>query len=405
MEKYTSNKLIHKLFIHIYLFTTIVVSCQPKELLTSTLNVASFQFKEAKVSDVVATENLVTVRVPYGTNVKSLTPTFLVEGEGQIIPSLTTSFDFSVPVYFTVVHPSGGKIIYTIKVVTEEQPTPIISSFSVDSLEAGERFIIKGGNFGKFGLDIKTALLNEKTVSSVLQHRLIDSTQLEIFVPDTLSPSTYAINVQVKEKNVLSSKRIRILYPTPLLEKTHKINYLQQDTVYVSGRFLDSERYTFHLLLSNSASEYYLPFYKLYQNSLGFIVPKNTKPGTYSVAIENTSEKKISKKLATPLTILDKINPYVVGISGNKTAFKAGETVRFSTINFLNFPIRFYQVQLKNNDTTIFQNGIFDAKSQELSLVLPENLTKGNYQLSFFLNHPEKAYSYSFSIDIQLQVY
>ena len=381
-----------------------ILSCKPQELLVSSLDVPSFSlqgFPKAVFTPI--NETVISISVPYGTNLKDLKLNFKLLGEGTVIPASGVSQDFSKPVYFTTVHPSGGKKIYEIRIVSADQPAPTLVGFSKDSLLAGDSFIVSGQYFGKFGLDVSVAMVTNGLENKAIGYRLIDSTRIEVSIPDTLKPNFYNVLVGIKDKKVTSSKQVRIKYPKPILQSLNRVNVLPQDTISLKGRFLDAKNNTFIVKLQKGADVVQLQQVIVgNENNFKVVLAKDLSAGSYAVSVLNKSQQTNSSVLASELVVFDPQKPYVTQIIGTKTSYAAAESLGFKTINFEKAGARFYQVALKGSTESYFTNGI-ETKNQ-LSIELPAGIKKGVYELSFTLTNPTTGYSYSFSIDQKLTI-
>lgn len=380
-------------------------SCKENELLFSQIDTSTIRFSEVAITSLEVKENEIYLTVPYGTNLQSLTPDFNLTLDGEVIPALGKAYNFSKPVYFTVVHSTGGKQIYTFYVTTDDQPAPEITSISATEIEAGQTFQLKGHYFGNYSLGIKVALVNENQLTAALPHQLKDSTTLVVTVPDSVATGNYQVALQVKDKNTLSSQKIKIAYPTPLIFEIKGKYALDGDTVRLTGKYLDlkQNQFTVSLLNKSNSVETKVLSTQSSTEELKVIIPKETLPSTYSLQINNKTTQKVSKELGEALVVYSSQRPFVNGIVGGKTTIKAGESIEFTTQNFEKESIRFYQVQLEGTTSQITLNGIYDAASKQLKIELPSQLTKGSYQLRFLLSNPSENYYYSFRINTQLE--
>ena len=399
-----------KLLLQSICLALLLVSCKENELLFSNLAIDSISLKETTVTSVVfnAEKGIVTITVPYGQSITQLSPRFILEGEGESIPASGTTQNFTQPVYYTIIHPTGGKKIYQFVVVQDVQPTPVITSFSVDELTAGEKFIVTGKYFGNFGLALKAAFLtNDKLISS-LAIRLIDDTQVEISVPDTLTPTTYKVSIGVNDKSVISTKLLKVNYPPPYISAVSRKNVLPSDTIKVNGRFLNQQLYDFELLLSKNEQTTVVSPLKTATSKndteLIFVLPKGLSSGNYEMVIANKTTTRKSLTFQTKLNVQDPNLPNIIGINQPKAVYIKGETISFQTLNYDKVSPRFYQILLKKGAVTIAQNGTYTPNTKLLSLELPTEIEAGTYQLDFFLSNPTANYQFGFSTDFIITI-
>lgn len=392
-------------------FTTLAIclllfsSCRPDDIETTSINTETISLENIRILNITENEQVITITVPYETDMKSLVPFFKLKGEGEIIPNLGKAFDFSKPVQFTIVHPSGGKNIVTINVKQDEQPTPVINQFSANEVEAGTKLTVIGKNFGKFTLGLTVNLLNEKQESILLSHELIDDKGIELTIPDTLRPQNYKVQVKVNKKTVVSTETLKVTYPTPLITSTEGRFFTQNDSLLLNGLYLNNAQYEFKVYFQNQneLKESKVSNKRFEKNKLQTQVPASLSAGKYDIVIENISTQKKSKKLSEVIEVFDALRPFVRGLKQVKN--EASETeLRFSTINFEKEPIRFYQVQLTNQNTQYVLNGIFNATEKQLQVILPSAIQKGTYSIAFSLSNPAQNYNYRFQINTKLEV-
>lgn len=404
--------MVHFLFQRTTFFVVIVLgivqlqSCQPDDLQLSSIDTSSIQLKGISLVNTTVEGQEITLTVPYGTNLGALQPTFRLTDGGEVVPKLGGTFDFSKPVYFTVVHPSGGKQIYTFIVSTEEQPAPIITSFSAQEIEAGQSFELKGHYFGNYGLGIKVALVNTNQLTAALRHQLKDSTTLVVTVPDSLASGAYQVALQVKDKSTVSSQKIKITYPTPIISQFLEKYALDGDTVRLLGKYLDlkQNQFTVSFLDKSNVIETKSLSTQATSQELKIIIPTGTLPSTYTTRINNKTIQKNSKELAEAIVVYSSKRPYVQGIVGNQQQAKVGEEIYFDTKNFEKEPIRFYQVQLTNGSSQYTLNGVYDTKNKQLQVSLPPTIQKGTYAIGFLLSNPSENYYYRFHINTKLEL-
>ncbi len=382
------------IFFSIYLF-----AC--KNDFEADLNPAihSFSFSNGLIVNSSISQNQVSILLPYGTDLKNLIPNIGVENTVDIIPKSGLQQDFSKPVYYTLIGENGTKVIYTVKVILEPQPMPIISTIEKDTTEAGLTNIIIGKNFGDFAYGLKTNLINSLGESQEIPFKLLDSTKIEILVPISTKVGNYKIKIKVNTLEAISTTTLQVGYPSPQIVSLSHKNILSNDTLWVTGKYFDPS-FTFSAVFKKLNTTFERPIVSLKNNQLG-IIPKDLV-GFYDIYISNTSERKLSKLTSFNVNIFDQNKPFISKIVSPKDFYRKGDILIFDTKNFDKAPARFYQVILKNSQKTHLQNGLFS--NGKLSIILPENIEKGNYGVSFILFDPQIAYSYSFETDLVIKL-
>ncbi|UBM60709.1 hypothetical protein LAG90_08680 [Marinilongibacter aquaticus] len=381
------------------------LSCKEASEILPTLDASTFYFKELAESQLEIKGHDLLIKVPSGTNLHSLTPSFSVEEGVKVVPSLGGDFDFSNPVFFTLIHPSGGKTVYSIVVEWLDAPAPLILGFGADEVTAGESFSLLGEHFGLHNPDIHVVLFNHDVLTGALDHNLVDSQTLEVTVPDTLQTGEYSLSLSVRDNQVVSSSKIRIRYPHPAIDKLFFENYLQGDTLFFKGNFVNTSLFHFYMEFLNAVNKSALSVQHANEKEEQFVViPKDFKTGQYQVALFNASEKTRSGVWPESIRIYDRERPFVKELAKVQHVVKPNAWVHFSTINFIEEEYRFYQVSLKGAGGVFVQNGIFNSEEKKLSVKIPEDIPLGDYAVSMELVKTDLEHTYSFETNIRLSI-
>jgi hypothetical protein len=346
----------------------------------------------------------IVVEVPYQTSLVRITPQIKVTDKASIVPLSGVPQDFTQKVYYTLSSKEGMKVIYSVEVKTSSQPNPEILSLEKDSVEAGFDFIIRGNNFGKFSLDVKAFLQDIQQKETQLLHQLIDSTTIKLKIPIDLGVGNYLIKLQIKSKSVFSEKRVFISYPAPQLKGLEKGNFLNTDTLWVLGKYIDASRYQFSAELQSNSSTKIINQVSQKADYLGFLLNPTVLPQAYEVKLYNQSERKYSREKGYQIQVYSFNKPFIKEIQSPKATYQKGETITLNTLNFTEASARFYQVSLQNGGKNYTQNGIYDSAKKTLTFSLPANIEKGTYKLSVTLTEPDRAYNYSFDTDLIIAV-
>lgn len=378
------------------------LSCEKDKQPEAPPQILAFSFPGTNVISVQIDHELKIVKVmlPYRSEVKGLTPLVQFSSDSEIIPASGMEQDFSRPVYYTLISDRGVKVIYTVRIETEEQPSPSIVAFEKDSVEAGKEFTVLGKHFGSIQPEVDCFLIDRSGFAQKVTSKLVDSSHLNLSIPLEVLPGEYFMKIKVRNKEIQSDRKMIVTYPSPQLISLSAANLLAGDTLWVSGKFLDSEKYTFQLQLSNESEELQLALAEEKQGQLGFLVPGTTDAGVYEVKVFNQTENRSGKNTLS-VHVYDHRKPFVTGVLNPESTYKAGDVVDFSIVNFESYPIRFYQVELYSASGSYIQNGLC---GETLQITLPANIKKGNYNLRFYLSNPARNYGYKFLIDKVLTV-
>lgn len=384
--------------------TFLLVSCQKKELLSSDKKIVSFALPNLPTAKIVLddTKQTISITFPYNSLIEAIAPKITISEGAMVVPASGQTLNFAQPVFFTLTAADGSKIIYTVVVKTQAQPLPILSKLSADSVEAGKEIILTAKNLGNFPLDITIQLVNAKNESFPAAFSYIDSTQLRLKTPIDIAPDRYNINLKVKTQQTISSQSLVISYPSPQLIQLQKRNILQGDTVWVTGKYNDATKYQFKLLLTNGSTKTELPYLLTKANTMGFKTSTQLSENPYQVYLWNKTENKKSIESGFNLQVYDASKPFVSGIINPQANYSKGSKVFFKTLNINQNTARFIQFSLINKNQSYYQNGIFDAKTTQLQLDLPANISAGTYSLNVSLINSSGSIFQSIDLDNEL---
>ncbi|NBB31945.1 hypothetical protein [Cellulophaga sp. BC115SP] len=382
-----------KIKLHLFVIVFFLHSCKSVEdkidILPSISSVSLGRTLILK-TEILEAERKVLLWVPYQTDLSSIVPTILTKNAITIIPSSTQAQNFSVPVYYTLVSKFGQKIIYEVSINAMEQPTPVITGVSKDTLEAGKSFMIIGRDFGLNPVEVQASIVNSSK-EILLKTVLIDSSHVYASSLDNVMPGNYTLLLKVRNKSSNYSKSIVIEYPTPLVDSLDYWNVIQEENIQIFGKYL-SKNYDYNIVLIDK--EGYSTILPMFFNDSMLMckIPVSVKEGVYSVKIINTSLKKESKIVAKSITVYRKDMPYLIYSEKiTELRLKPSSNVVFTTTNFEKTPARFYQIQLESNNGSFMQNALYSAANNRLTFTTPQ--TKGRYSINLVLsNEPNILY-------------
>jgi hypothetical protein len=384
----------------------ILCACKPTQELAPIPFISSFNFIGFNPTSTIIDEakKTITITLPFNSNVSALTPKIEISSGASIIPASGVAQDFKKSIFYTLTSKDGQKVIYTVIVTLTNLPSPEITTIKSDTVEAGFDFEILGKNFGKFGLDVQTFLVDASNKEIEVKNRLIDSTKINISTAIETLPAFYNLRLKIKNQEVVSAKKLWVSYPSPQIKTIEKQFYINSDILWLAAKYVDINKYKLYLQIENGAKSTKLEIAKTNGENLAFVIPENLQASEYSVKLFNQSENKLSREAGFHIEIFDAKKPFVNEIINPKASYKKGENVLFKTINFDKLEVRFYQISLVGLEKTYIQNGIFDASKKTLSLDLPNNLVKGNYKINFGLTEPIKNVNYSFQSNLSINV-
>lgn len=237
-----------------------------------------------------------------------------------------------------------------------------------------------------------------------VKSELIDTTQVKLFLPDNLTPGQYRVQLKIRKQQVLSSQRVVITYPTPVLDSLSYYSILQGEKLLVYGKYIEPKyRYSVVFGMGGNSLPIELPA-TVQGHSLEVAISQSVLAGQVLVGVRNLTEKKQSIFLTKPLHVFDNTLPYLLAIVSPRSFYKPNDTIVFRTINFLKVKARFFQVHLQSKTSDYYLNTNYDDVTQQLTLILPDNISLGNYQVKMNLAN-EQGILYSFETNIHLPIH
>lgn len=334
--------------------------------------------------------------LPYQTPLRSLKPLIRLSGTGEIIPASAVPQDFTRTVYYTVVSPNGTKVIYTVSISTEDQPRPVVSSVSADSVEAGFDFHVQGRYFGDFPLDIRVTA-EQGTTSLTLPFSYVSDSTLRVRIPLETPPGEYTLKVKVKSLEAGYRQPLRFTQPAPRVKILNRENLFPPDTLKIVAAYLNPAVFRYAIRLKRGVDSLTVLPAALHKDTLEYYVAKDFTAGRYTVQVVNLTDRKVSREKDKTFTAFSGELPFA-----RMQKYDQKGTLLFTTFNFRAQPYRFYQVTLSPGSKSYVFNGIYYAATETLGITLPADLPKGTYRISFRLSDPDKGLEYSFQIDDSL---
>ena len=373
-----------------FLLHLIIFSCGKENGLPLEKDILSFELSGISSQKVSINQDLreILIEVPYGTQLTGLKPNIKISSGASLVPASNYPQDFSKLVYYTITGIDGTKAVYKVSVVNAPQPKPEILSFDKSIVEAGEKIIVLGKNFGYYPGTLKSNLVSSSNVTFPISTRYLDSSRVEITIPVEVNPNDYFVQLDVGGSIGISKNKVTVQYPSPVMTKISKKNIIQGDTLLVEGNFL-VETYDYKMILETSNAQYDAPLRKDKRGNWYSIITVGIPPQTYKVNIQNVTTKKNSTGSNFILKLYDAQLPFVQSLVNNKINYQQGETITMNVINFDKFIARFYQIQLLNNNNIYFLNGIYNKAKSTLSFDLPTNIKTGEYSMLITLTNQQ----------------
>ena len=372
----------------------ILFSCSKEETLPAEKDILSFDIIGVSSQKTTISKDLkqILIEVPYDTQLTGLKPNIKISTGASIVPASNYPQDFLRLVYYTLTGIDGTKIVYKVSVVNAPQPKPEILSFDKSTVEAGEKIIVSGKNFGYYPGALKANLVSSINTIFPLNTRYIDSSRVEITIPVEVNPNDYLVQLDVNGNISISNNKVTVQYPSPVITKISKKNSIQGDTLLVEGNFL-VETYNYKMIFETSNAQYDAPLRKDKKGNWFSILTVGIPPQVYKINIQNITTQKNSTGSNFTLKLYDAQSPFIQSLVNNKTNYQKGETVVFNVINFDKFVARFYQIQLSNNNNIYFLNGIYNKAKSTLSFDLPTNIKIGEYSMLITLTNQQNQES------------
>jgi outer membrane protein assembly factor BamB len=171
-----------KNFFFYFLIFSALIACSKKDaepLKSSAKSIATFSFSTFSPiinASIDSVQRVITVSMPYGTNVSSLIPTITISNKATILPASGSVQDFTKPVVYTVTAEDGSSQTYTVRIVIGKNSAKLITSFSI------------------------------KEISSSLQNVNIDTTKkiITLTIPANIDVSVKTPSITISDKATIS---------------------------------------------------------------------------------------------------------------------------------------------------------------------------------------------------------
>ncbi len=222
----------------------------PKEIAVprnSASKILSFDF-DALTPKVIGKveETQVILKVPEGTDVRSLVPTIVISPKATITPSLGEAQDFSnhKTIIYTVTSEDGSsKGFYAVAVFIVPKFNFTITSISPFMAAQGSLVSIKGVNFNYNGYGNKKVILTDKqnpSVSTTISkfEKLTDN-ELAFKIPDNMEPATYSVSVSIDDQEQQVNSDITIISADPIIYSTDPSLFIRGEAFIIQGKFFD----------------------------------------------------------------------------------------------------------------------------------------------------------------------
>lgn len=117
------------------IFFTILIavlfsSCEKDTEYSDQKEITSFTFADAISATINKTDGTITAELPFGTNIKALTPSIIISAGAKVSPASDVATDFTKPVTYTLTAEDGTTKTYVVSVTVVK----IISSFIFEEL-------------------------------------------------------------------------------------------------------------------------------------------------------------------------------------------------------------------------------------------------------------------------------
>ncbi|WP_149244351.1 hypothetical protein [Dyadobacter sp. 32] len=387
-----------------YLLLLIVSGCKEPKEVSADNQILSFSLNSVSSASVSIdhSNGLISITVPYGTILANLTAEIQLSDMATVVPEGRISQNFSRHIFYTVTAANGSKKVYEVVVVSGKQSSPVISSFSRDTVRAGEKITVFGLEFGSFDLGLKVYCLAENNQSVAASSHLIDSTKIDVGIPADLKPGLYTIRVVKNGLEAKSSKKLMVRTAAPTISTVKSFNVLQGDSIVVAGNYIDPASYEYKLKMAGEHNSYLLAAAAKESGKLSFVPAKTIVPGNYTISLLNVNESITGSVLGQAVRIYDRDLPFVKYTQYTASGYKPGSAIVFSALKFDKLSTRFYQLELTADGKQHNQNGIYDGK--QLSFELPSAIKAGAYKARVLFLSDNGQQLYDVALDDLLKV-
>lgn len=361
-------------FYHIVfsLFILFLTACRPLENEVSGIDVSSLTLEGLLGVEIAVDGDEIKISVPWGTDRTRLVPVFTLTGAGTVVPASGRIQDFTRPVVYMVQHPSGGRKLYTIRVIENAPPVPALTGISHREAVLGDTIRFWGGSLRGFLPQVVWKSATGASVAGLVERER--DTLFRVQVPLVLAPGTYTLAMRVGEQAVPNPPTLPVHFPPPRLQEVLGFTYFPGDTIQLVGEYWKGGGYQYRGYLRQSGNEWSWDWTDQ-PNRL----PDPLPPGLYDMRIENRTRNQSTAWQRTTWEMADPLKPHIWPNRIENRQARWGDTLRFEVKAWAG---NITQLQLEHARGVVVVAGYREPNNQVV-YILPSQGPLGKMKLRF----------------------
>jgi hypothetical protein len=357
---------------------------------SSAKSITSFKFSSLtpEVAGIISeSDKAITLSVPSGTSVTSLTPTIAVSDKATLSPASGVSLDFTNPVKYTVTAEDGSTQEYTVTVTILKSAAKAITSFKLSALtpevvgsidESGKKVSLTVPSGTSVTALVPTVTLSEKatvTPASGAAQDFTNAVKYTVTAEDG-TKQEYTVTVAIAESTKSSASQITSLKFSALNPEVAAT--IDQDSKHITATVPNITNRT-ALVPTIVISE------KATVSPESGVAQDFTKPVVYTVTAEDGTFQEYLVTVSLSTVVSFTVNPL------SNTDFQQDAALFMTGTNFGNYANN--KVILKNTSTNATTE-IAAASSSSATILLfkiPADQPLGSYKITVYVGLESKT--------------
>lgn len=370
----------------LFLLFFVLVSCSDKEedvkpivdVKSGAKSIVSFILTPLGVEgEIDETNHSISLVVPSGTDITSLTPTIEVSNKAVVSPASGVTQDFSGAVMYKVTAEDGSFEEYEVQ-VSIEGPSIILKPH-VGSAEVarGSVLFIYGEDFGADASDAKIIL--ESTSSDMVLELsalsgFFNDQMIAALIPEDAPLEDYKVKVVVNNQSVYMEEEFTIILPSPHIQEVSPLSIVPGETITISGKYFAESGNK--VIISQGSSKKILAILNESSTSIEVRIPSSQDPGEYSIMVEsNGKESHFNSKLTVNKS---PTAPEITNIE--KSSYNRGETIVITGKNLKKSgALTYIYFMTWPSGVSLMRNCSVNDEGTQATFEIPADFTTGTY--------------------------